>query len=129
MQCKETLRSTPPIKKYLPHVPPAGRDAAKDVVVGAVEIVQDALPYAKAVIGAVKFIYERYSAMKAVKVELRDFVNFIRTLETAVVAALKSFRNKDFLESLANRLKEAAEIVNRLATERKTKWRNSSMKM
>lgn len=97
-------------------------DGAKDVLAGVVDTVQDALPYAKAVIGVVKCIYERYSAIKAVKVELRDFVNFIQTLETAVVAALKSFQIEAFLKRLAVQLKEAGEIVACLTTKRNTKW-------
>ena len=97
-------------------------DGAKDVLAGVVDTVQDALPYAKAVIGVVKSIYERYNAIKAVKVELREFVNFIQTLETAVVAALKSSKIKAFLERLAVQLKEAGEIVACLTTKRNTKW-------
>eukprot|EP00947_MAST-08B_sp_MAST-8B-sp1_P003741 g3741.t1 len=45
-------------------------EEATAVLGDALEIVKEALPYAKAAVKAIKFIYERYSAMKAVKAEL-----------------------------------------------------------
>ena len=88
-------------------------DDASAVLGDVVTVVKDVMPYAKAAIGAIKFIYERVESSKMVVREVQDFVQFVQVIERAVCKAATLFKTetKLFLEDLARKLEDAKALV------------------